>query len=175
MPKQTTDSKALPLYRNISFVMSILLSVIVLMSYFAFSICEIESNIYCTLQKFFLVSISILLLINMRFGPNSLYLSLTILSAILGLFCSVMLTCNHICVTSPSFGKPLLGLSIYSWSMILFSFCIICLSFLLMIHKEHKTQKKASSEDLLFKIGLTLGISSFIIELVYQMKVLAPF
>jgi hypothetical protein len=170
MSKQIEDSIALPVYRNLSFALSIFLSFIVLMSYFAFSICEVESNIYCTLQKFFLICISILLLLNMRFGHKALYLSLTLLSAILGLFSSVMLTCNHICVSSPSFGKPLLGLSIYSWSMILFSFCIVCMSFLLMTHKENKIQRRASSEDLLFKIGLTLGILCFIIELVYEIK-----
>lgn len=88
------------------------------------------------LQRNCFAGIAGALLLNLRFGMQSLYYGLCLLSAILGGIIALNQLCMHGCPESSAFGEPICGLSLYTWSLCFFGFFIFLISGLLSVSKS---------------------------------------
>ncbi|MCF7806456.1 MAG: disulfide bond formation protein B [Simkaniaceae bacterium] len=97
----------------------------------------------CILQRLGLISAGFGAFLNLWFGIRPIHYTVTLLSAMVGGTVSIRQICLHICPGSPTFGVPVLGLSLYTWAFIAF-ICIlfvagILLALLRMEQKKLKT------------------------------------
>lgn len=86
----------------------------------------------CYLQRIGMIGVATGLLMNLRFGVRSRHYALSLLSAFFGGGVALRHICLHICPQFPVFGTPVLGLSLYTWSFLVFvcsSLSIIVLLF----------------------------------------------
>ncbi len=67
-----------------------------------------------------MVGVATGLLMNLRFGIRSRHYALSLLSAFFGGGVALRHICLHICPQFPVFGNPVLGLSLYTWSFLVF-------------------------------------------------------
>lgn len=77
-------------------------------------------------------------LLNLRFGTRGLYYALSLLSAITGAIVALQKISLHICPDTPPFGDPIFGISVSSWSLLLFVFFIFAISCLLIISQHRR-------------------------------------
>lgn len=97
----------------------------------------------CLLQRLGMLGVAAGALMNAKFNPSKLHYGLSLLSAVFGGFVALRQISLHICPGFPVFGKPFLGLSLYTWSFIIFSSSVAFIALLLMIfdHKEREAHE----------------------------------
>ena len=86
----------------------------------------------CNLQRVAFVLCGFGFLLNLRFGAQPLHYGLTLLGALFGLVVSGRQVLQFILPGAGAYGSPVLGLHLYSWSVVLF-FAVIAGVALLMI------------------------------------------
>lgn len=101
----------------------------------------------CNLQRVAFVLCGFGFLLNLRFGAQPLHYALTLLGALFGLVVSGRQVLLHIVPGSGSYGTAMLGLHLYTWSLILF-FAVIAVVAVLMIFsgrpEHHNTDHQAA-------------------------------
>ena len=95
---------------------------------------EISLQINC------FIGIGMGFLLNLRFGIRGLYYGLSLLSAIIGGIVALKKISLHICPDTPPFGDPIFGISVSSWSLLLFVFFIFTISCLLIV-PQHRPSR----------------------------------
>ncbi len=96
----------------------------------------------CFLQRICMIGTSFGALLNLKFGIRSYHYSISILSSLLGGSVALRQIALHICPGFPSFGLPVFGLSLYTWSFISFYISIIAIAILMLFWKSfHKGMK----------------------------------
>lgn len=86
----------------------------------------------CNLQRVAFVLCGFGFLLNLRFGAQPLHYALTLLGALFGLAVSGRQMLLHIVPGSGAYGTPMLGMHLYTWSLILF-LAVIAIVAILMI------------------------------------------
>lgn len=90
----------------------------------------------CLLQRVGLVAVGFGLLLNVRFGPSPLHYGLVILAALYGAMAAGRQVLLHIVPGSGAYGAPLLGLHLYTWSLILFVAAILATALMLLMEGQ---------------------------------------
>ncbi len=78
----------------------------------------------CMLQRIAMIGVGTGALMNLRFGIRPSHYSLILFSALFGMCVSLRQVALHVCPQFPTFGTPVLGLSLFAWAFIVF-FCVI--------------------------------------------------
>ncbi len=101
----------------------------------------------CNLQRVAFVLCGFGFLLNLRFGVQPLHYGLTLLGALFGLVVSGFQALQYIAPGTAAHGVPVLGLHLYTWSLILFFAVIACVATLMIFSgrlEHHNTDHQAA-------------------------------
>lgn len=94
--------------------------------------------VLCFLQRMAMTGASAALLLNVYGTPTKRAYGLAILFAIFGGFVALRQIALHACPSFDTFGVPFLGLSLYTWSFIVFACSVTYNSVLLVLFGDNK-------------------------------------
>ena len=110
------------------------LTVIVLILPLVFQISEQELPCpLCLLQRFALLGVALGPILNIRFHTRPRHYAISLFSALFGISVASRQILLHITPSTPTFGSPVLGLHLYTWSFILFSIIIFLLAIIFFL------------------------------------------
>lgn len=92
----------------------------------------------CMLQRLCMISAALGCLLNLRFGIHMSHYGLTLLSCIAGGTVALRQISLHVCPGMPEFGFPVLGLSLYTWSFVVFVCTALAVALLLFFYDPLK-------------------------------------
>lgn len=95
----------------------------------------------CLLQRIAMISVATGAALNLYFGVRMSHYALILISAVVGGSVAIRQISLHICPGFPTFGIPVLGLSLYTWSFIVFVCVILYTAILLMLNKPTELQQ----------------------------------
>lgn len=95
----------------------------------------------CLLQRIGMLGVASGALMNCRFGPHKSHYGLSLLSAFFGGFVALRQIALHICPGFPTFGRPFWGLSLYTWSFIVFCSSVAYIGLELLIFDQSKEKE----------------------------------
>jgi disulfide bond formation protein DsbB len=87
----------------------------------------------CLLQRLGMLGIAMGALFNVKFGPQKMHYGLSLFAALSGGFVAARQIALHVCPGFPKFGIPVWGLSLYTWSFIVFISSVLYIAALLVI------------------------------------------
>lgn len=90
----------------------------------------------CMLQRIGFVAVGFGLLLNLRFGPSPMHYGLVLIGALFGAAAAGRQVLLHILPGSGAYGAPLLGLHLYTWSLLLFLSVIAGTALLLLMEGQ---------------------------------------
>ena len=96
----------------------------------------------CLLQRIGMIGVASGALMNCRFGPNKAHYGLSLLAAFYGGFIALRQIALHVCPDFRTFGEPFWGLSLYTWSFLLFSCSVLYSGLLLLIFNQTNSEGK---------------------------------
>ncbi|MCH9628140.1 MAG: Disulfide bond formation protein B [Chlamydiales bacterium] len=130
--------------RNLNALMALILSC-VLWGGFAFQFIEGEHPcVLCLLQRLGMLGVAFGALLNVKFGSRKAHYSLSLFSALFGGFVALRHIALHACPGTPIFGEPFWGLSLYTWSFIVFVSSVAYIALLMLIFDHQKEEFKFS-------------------------------
>lgn len=126
----------------------------------------------CLLQRFGFMAIAFGFLLNFRFGFRPSHYSVVLLSALFTAFVSLRQIALHVIPGTGSYGAPILGFHLYTWSFILSMLIVISTSLLLSVDRQYlevvrsnKLWKRITSILFAFLVFLTVSnIVSVVLE-----------
>ena len=130
------------LQRTLNALIALVLSGILLA---AFGVQFIENERpcpLCLLQRLGMLGVGAGVLMNVRFGIKPLHYGLCILSSIFGGFVALRQISLHVCPGFPEFGIPVLGLSLYTWSFLIFTVCVLSVGVLLFLYDPERDEER---------------------------------
>lgn len=95
----------------------------------------------CILQRLGMIGISTGLLLNLRFGVQIKHYAISILSCLVGGAIALFQMSLHFCPDSPSFGIPVCGLGLYTWSFIVFCCSLFAIIIFLFLYESDQKKK----------------------------------
>ena len=114
----------------------------------------------CILQRLGMISAAFGALLNLKYGIKPYHYTISLFSAMIGASVSIRQILLHICPGSPTFGVPVLGLSLYTWAFVAF-ICVLFATGLLLtfyhdeVERPHMNWFESLACILLF--GITLA------------------
>lgn len=95
----------------------------------------------CMLQRAGMIGVAAGMLLNIKFGIKMSHYGISLLSALVGGFVALRQISLHVCPGFPAFGLPVLGLSLYTWSFIVFVCVVLAVACLLFLYDPIESQK----------------------------------
>lgn len=92
----------------------------------------------CMLQRLCMIGAAIGCLLNVRFGIHMCHYGFTLLSSLAGGTVALRQISLHVCPGFPEFGFPVLGLSLYTWSFVVFVCTGLAVALLLFLYDPLK-------------------------------------
>lgn len=115
----------------------------------------------CMLQRLAMISAACGFLLNVRFGVKMSHYGLAILSSIAGGTVALRQISLHVCPGMPAFGFPVLGLSLYTWSFVVFVCCVLSVGGLLFLYNPKQDSEEPHHDKLgTITLGLLLAIAA---------------
>lgn len=99
----------------------------------------------CMLQRLCMIGAAIGCLLNLCFGIHMSHYGLTLLASLAGGTVALRQISLHVCPGFPEFGFPVLGLSLYTWSFVVFVCTGIAVAGLLFLYDPGKDSAESSS------------------------------
>lgn len=98
--------------------------------------------ILCLLQRAAMIGVATGALLNLRMGVRPMHYSLSLFFAAFGGSVALRQFLLHVCANFPTFGVPLWGLSLYTWSFLIFAASVVYIGVLLLLYKpSEKTER----------------------------------
>ena len=88
----------------------------------------------CMLQRLCMIGAAIGFMLNVKFGIKPAHYGLSLLSSLAGGTVALRQISLHVCPGFPTFGIPVLGLSLYTWSFIVFVCVVAAVAGLLFLY-----------------------------------------
>lgn len=107
----------------------------------------------CLLQRLGMIAVAIGALLNLKFGIKMAHYGLALLGCLMGGTVALRQISLHICPQFPEFGVPVLGLSLYTWSFLVFTFSVLGISLLLFLYNPAQAETEKVKMNLLEKIA----------------------
>ncbi|MBA3958559.1 MAG: disulfide bond formation protein B [Parachlamydiaceae bacterium] len=95
----------------------------------------------CLLQRLGMIAVGLSLLMNVFFGLNVRHYGMALMSALFGGFVALRQISLHVCPEFNKFGVPVLGLSLYTWSFIVFECVVLAVAIMLLLHRPKKESR----------------------------------
>ena len=116
----------------------------------------------CMLQRLGMIAAASGLLLNIRFGIKMSHYGLSLISSIFGGGVALRQISLHVCPGMPTFGLPVLGLSLYTWSFVVFACIIFAIGGLLCLYDPAKDSLDIPKRDKMgaFAFGILLTITT---------------
>ncbi len=95
----------------------------------------------CMLQRLGMISVTASLTMNIKFGVKITHYALGLISSFMGGFVALRQISLHVCPGFTEFGLPVLGLSLYTWSFIVFVCCVLAISFLMFLYDPKQDEE----------------------------------
>lgn len=111
----------------------------------------------CYLQRVAMLLIALGATLNLCHGANTRYYALILFSSIAGGSVALRQISLHICPGNFPFGMPVLGLSLYTWSFLVFVCSVLFTGLMLLLFKPEEKKKEFN----LFQKG-ALGLFIFV-------------
>lgn len=99
----------------------------------------------CYLQRVGMIAAGIGFLLNLRFGVHMSHYGLVLVSAFFGGFVALRQILLHICPGSTTFGSPILGVSLYTWSFFIHVAFVVAVAILLFVFKQNQPRTRMTS------------------------------
>lgn len=106
----------------------------------------------CYLQRLGMLGVCFGALLNLRFGVNPIHYGVILFSSFFGGFVALRQISLHVCPGFHTFGVPVLGLSLYTWSFLIFVCSILATAILLCLYKKEEEVQPTFFEDFLFGV-----------------------
>ena len=97
----------------------------------------------CLLQRLGMLGVGVGALMNLRYGIQRKHYGISMLAAFFGGFVALRQILLHVCPGAPKFGMPFLGLSLYTWSFLIFVCSILLVAILMIVFKEKAPVKSS--------------------------------
>jgi len=107
----------------------------------------------CMLQRLGMIAAASALLLNVRFGVKASHYGLALLSCLAGGTVALRQISLHVCPGMPTFGFPVLGLSLYTWSFVVFVCTVLAIAGLLFLYDPKEESDVAPLNDKLGNIA----------------------
>lgn len=104
----------------------------------------------CMLQRIGMIGVACACLLNVWYGVRPSHYGLALLCALFGGFVALRQISLHVCPGFSEFGFPVLGLSLYTWSFIVFVCVVLAVALLLFLYKP---EQSLTTQDPLNKLG----------------------
>lgn len=88
----------------------------------------------CLLQRLGMLGVAVGALLNIWFGVKTGHYGIMLLSSLYGGTVALRQISLHVCPGFPEFGIPVLGLSLYTWSFIIFACVTLAVALLLFLY-----------------------------------------
>lgn len=134
--------------RRLNILIILILSGVLLGAYGVQFFWHEEPCPLCMLQRLGMLGVATGLLLNVWFGVRMSHYAIALLSALMGGFVALRQIALHVCPGTPPFGFPVFGLSLYTWSFIVFVCCIWAIAFLLFLYDPKEESKEPLPIDL---------------------------
>jgi disulfide bond formation protein DsbB len=117
----------------------------------------------CLLQRICMISVATACLMNLKFGIQMKHYALCLLSSLLGGSVALRQISLHVCPTFSTFGIPVLGLSLYTWSFLVFTCVVFAVSILLFLYRPEYEKEKVDMnrlETLTFALIFVVAVAN---------------
>src|ERR1700728_1159169 len=118
-------------------ILILILSGILLGAFFVQFYWHEEPCPLCLLQRLGMIGVGIGALLNLKFGIQASHYAVSLLSSLMGGTVALRQISLHVCPGSPQFGIPVLGLSLYTWSFIVFACSVLYISLLMFLYTSN--------------------------------------
>jgi len=123
----------------------------------------------CLLQRIGMICVAASLALNIKFGIRPFHYGIALLASLFGGSIALRQILLHVCPGFPEFGLPVFGISLYTWSFLIFACCILAVALLLLMYDDRKLSSKESQVTtfqsyavwLIFLIALVNAITTF--------------
>jgi len=102
----------------------------------------------CLLQRSMMIGVAASALLNIHFGIKPAHYALGLLCSLTGGVVALRHIALHVCPGFPTFGLPVLGLSLYTWSFLIFTCCVLAIALLLLMYNPYEEDRKPSATGL---------------------------
>jgi disulfide bond formation protein DsbB len=140
----------------------------VLLSGFAVQLIKHEEPcVLCMLQRLAMIAVAASLTLNLRFGIRPNHYGLGLVAAIFGQWIALRHIALHVCPDfPPSTSTPVFGLSLFTWSLIIFACCQAAIALLLFLRPPKQEKGRLSplctaAATLIFLVTATNIITTF--------------
>lgn len=97
----------------------------------------------CFLQRVGMLGVAAGAALNIKFGARPAHYGLILLSSLMGGAIALRQIALHACPGTPAFGIPVFGLSLYTWSFLVFASTTLLVSILLFLHSSEASSPMA--------------------------------
>lgn len=136
------------LQKNLNSLLILILSGVLLSAYGVQFIYHEQPCPLCMLQRLAMIAVACCAALNLRFGIRTAHYGLMLISSLFGGFVALRQISLHVCPGFSTFGLPVLGLSLYTWSFIVFVCVVGYVSLLLFLHKPYEETNSSTLNGL---------------------------
>lgn len=126
-------SQSTSLARTLNLLIMLVLGGILIASFGVQLFLHEEPCPLCLTQRLCMVGVGLSALMNLRFGIKPSHYALFLFNALVGGGIALRQIVLHICLNFPTFGSPMLGLSLYTWSFVIFCCVVLATALLLLL------------------------------------------
>ncbi|MFZ0566236.1 MAG: disulfide bond formation protein B [Chlamydiales bacterium] len=124
--------------KNLNALLAVILGAVISGSLYIQLFDHEEPCPLCLLQRLGMLGVATGALMNLKFGAKTAHYGLSLLSGIMGGFVALRQIALHVCPGFSKFGTPVLGLSLYTWSFIVFASSAAYIALLLLFFDKRK-------------------------------------
>lgn len=146
------------LERNLNALIGLILAGTLLSAFGVQFIWREEPCPLCLLQRLGMLGVSAGALMNVFFNIRMSHYGVMLLCSIFGGFVALRQVSLHVCPGFSTFGWPVLGLSLYTWSFVVFACVVASVGILLLLYNPYKEYEASPSVNALGKIALLLTL-----------------
>lgn len=110
----------------------------------------------CMLQRVAMIAVASAAVLNLWFGVRMSHYGLMLLSCLFGGFVALRQISLHVCPGFSTFGFPVLGLSLYTWSFIVFVCVVAAVAVLLFLYDPSEKEETATPLNGWYKFSCAL-------------------
>lgn len=161
----------LGLERNLNALLVIIISGVLLGGFGVQILWHEQPCPLCMLQRLAMIGVATSALLNVWFGVRMSHYALGLLFCLMGGSVALRQISLHVCPGFPSYGLPVLGLSLYTWSFFVFVCSVLAIAVLLFLYDPERSKKESptinlwekTASVLLFAIALGNIVSTFML------------
>lgn len=146
------------LERNLNALIVLILVGTLLSAYGVQFIWHEEPCPLCLLQRIGMLGVAVGALMNVVFNIRMSHYAIMLLCSVFGGFVALRQVSLHVCPGFSSFGWPVLGLSLYTWSFVVFTCVVTSVGLLLILFDRRKEYEDYPPVNILGKTALYLTL-----------------